>query len=103
MSTNPVLVCLAILLVSRIAGIAQPNPPGGPLPRHVEGELLVKFVGGPRGAAATRTKAAMKHEVKRQFDFIGWQQIRLPAGMTVEEGLGMFAMRGRLQAIVAWR
>jgi subtilisin family serine protease len=55
--------------------------------RYVEGELLVKFRGGPKGADAKRAKASLKHEVKRDFDFIGWQHIRLPKGMTVEEAL----------------
>lgn len=60
------------------------------LPPHVEGDLLVKFRGGPRGEAAARVQAAMRHEVKRHFDFIGWQHIRLPAGMSVEEGLARY-------------
>jgi subtilisin family serine protease len=58
--------------------------------RYVESELLVKFEGGPRGAAAEQARDRMKHEVKRHFDFIGWQQIRLPRGMTVEEGLARY-------------
>ena len=32
----------------------------------------------------------MKHEVKRHFDTIGWQQIRLPQGMSAEEGLAHY-------------
>src|SRR5689334_12944348 len=58
--------------------------------RYVEGELLIKFKGGPRGDPATRAKSAMKHEVKRHFDFIGWQHVRLPTGVTVEEGLARY-------------
>jgi subtilisin family serine protease len=60
------------------------------LARHVEGELLVKFADGPRGPAAQRTRQTMQHEVRRNFDFIGWQQIRLPRGMSVEEGLAKY-------------
>ena len=34
-------------------------------PSDVEGELLVKFKGGPRGEAAIRAKITLQHEVKR--------------------------------------
>jgi subtilisin family serine protease len=74
----------AILLT--LTAAAQPQPPRMPS-RHVEGELLVKFKGGPHGAMAEQARGQMRHDVKRHFDFIGWQQIRLPRGMTVEEGL----------------
>ncbi len=55
--------------------------------RRVEGELLVKFRDGPHGAAAERSRAAFNHEVRRRFGHIGWQQIRLPRGLTIEEAL----------------
>lgn len=58
--------------------------------RRVEGELLVKFRGGSRGAAAGRSRATFNHEVRRQFDRIGWQQIRLPRGLTIEEALARY-------------
>jgi subtilisin family serine protease len=84
-----------MLLILLPAVVAQPIPSGGPLPRHAEGELLVKFNGGPRGTGAEQVQARMQHEVKRHFDFIGWQHIRLPRGMTVEEGLARYReMRG---------
>ena len=76
------------LLVADLPGIraAGLNPDGS----CVEGELLVKFDGGPHGQAALKAKRTLNHEVKRDFDFIGWQHIRLPAGMTVEEGLARY-------------
>src|SRR5512144_3106117 len=55
-----------VLFVSLFAA-AQAAPP----PLHVEGELLVKFSGGPRSLTAERARQAMKHEVKRNFEFIG--------------------------------
>ncbi len=58
--------------------------------RRVEGELLVKFRGGPRGAGAERSRAAFDHEVRRRFDHTGWQQIRLPRGLTIEEALARY-------------
>src|SRR5688500_9582523 len=58
---------------------------------YVEGELLVKFRGGPRGPAATLARDRMNHQVRRDFNFIGWQQIRLPPGMKVEQALARYA------------
>jgi subtilisin family serine protease len=58
--------------------------------RRVEGELLVKFRAGSRGTAAVRSKASFHHEVRRQFDHVGWQQIRLPRGLTIEEALAHY-------------
>lgn len=58
--------------------------------RRVEGELLVKFRGGSRGAAAERSRATFNHEVRRRFDRTGWQQIRLPRGFTIEEALARY-------------
>ena len=72
--------------------ITNLNALGAPAaPKYVEGELLVKFRGGPRGAAAEHARGHMKHEVKHNFKHIGWQHIRLPAGMTVEEGLAKYS------------
>jgi len=84
----------ALLLFVALCGAGAAQPP-----RHVEGELLVKFKGGPRDASAALARAGMKHEVKRNFDFIGWQHIRLPQGMTGQEGLARYkALPGVLAA-----
>ena len=90
--TLPVAISLALL-------IALPNASAAPAaPRHIEGELLVKFRGGPRSAAAEHARGLMKHEVKRNFKRIGWQHIRLPAGMSVEEAMTRY---GRLPNVLA--
>src|SRR5262245_4510220 len=69
------------------AGTLNTFAASGPPARYVEGELLVKFGGGPHSTTAERARATLKHEVRHNFDFIGWQHIRLPRGMTVEEAL----------------
>src|SRR5688500_13802283 len=71
--------------IALAAGAAEP-----PRHRYAEGELLVKFKGGARSHAAEVTRERMKHVVKRRFDFIGWQHIRLPEGMSVEQGLARY-------------
>jgi hypothetical protein len=67
--------------------------------RRVEGELLVKFRGGPQGTAAARSKASFHHEVRRQFERVGWQQIRLPRGLSIEEALARY--RGSADVLAA--
>ena len=57
---------------------------------YAEGELLVKFQGGSRGPSAEQARRLMNHEVKRDFESVGWQHIRLPKGMTVAEGLAKY-------------
>src|SRR5687767_9370828 len=76
---------LATLMLMGLA-----NAKGIPSPRFAQGDLLVKFRGGPHSSAAEHARDLMKHEVKRNFDFIGWQHIRLPAGMSVQEGLAQY-------------
>ena len=44
------LLVFGLLLGTPADGGAQQPPANPPLPRYVEGELLVKFRGGPRGA-----------------------------------------------------
>jgi subtilisin family serine protease len=82
--------CLWLLIVTvswvvTWAASAQPGSQNSVGP--VKGELLVKFRGGPRGAAATKAQQTFKHQVKRYFDHIGWQHIRLPRGITEAEAL----------------
>ena len=78
------LLTVAVLLLTAYVSSAQKTDAARP---YVEGELLVKFRGGPKSASAKAARDEMRHEVKRDFDFIGWQQIALPGGLSVEEGL----------------
>jgi subtilisin family serine protease/PKD repeat protein len=54
---------------------------------YAEGELLVKFKGGPKGDGAKRVKEEFKHTVKRDLMHVGWSKVKLPAGITVEVAL----------------
>jgi enediyne biosynthesis protein E4 len=57
---------------------------------YQEGELLVKWKGGPKGEDARRAGQRMNHTKKRDFDFIDWQHIQLPKGITVAEAVGRY-------------
>jgi subtilisin family serine protease len=78
------LICASVALLP--VSQAGPSRAQG----YVEGELLVKFRGGPRGPSAEQARRQMKHQVKREFESLGWQHIRLPKGMTVAEGLAKY-------------
>src|SRR5437867_1939730 len=77
------------LLTMPFLARSQPAPPNV-APRSVPGELLVKFQGGPRGAAAAQAQQRFKHVVSRNFDHIGWQHIQLPPGMTEAQALDQY-------------
>jgi subtilisin family serine protease len=76
------------LLLVVLPGLAQNGRP-----RSVEGELLVKFRDGPRGAAAAQAEQALGHEVRRRFDRIGWQHVRVRPGQTDAEALARLRQR----------
>jgi hypothetical protein len=78
--------CLLAALTFTLTAPTQPADK----PRYVEGEQLVKFKGGPSGEAAKRVQSDLKHTVKRDFEFIGWQHIQLPLGVGVEEALARY-------------
>ena len=91
------LACLGavgVLLALQPAATAAGSPE-----RYVEGELLVKFAGGPRGGAAAQTRRALRHTVKRDFDFVGWQHVQLPPGLTVAEALERYRRQPGVVAV----
>ena len=56
-----------------------------PPPEYVEGELVVKFADGPLSRQADQCNARVGAEVVRVFPTCGWQHVRLPSGMTVQQ------------------
>ena len=53
-------------------------------------ELLIKWKDGPQSSAAEKGNLLIGSTVIRTFPSLGWQQIRLPAGMSVPEGISAF-------------
>lgn len=68
---------VVLVLFAGFAALAQVRP--------VEGELLVKFKGGPHGAAALQAEQTFGHEVQRRFERLGWQHVRLRPGQTLAQ------------------
>lgn len=86
---------LFLLLTLALAGTAMRNvAQSANSPREsstcAEGELLVKWRGGPLGAPAAHGNARCGGEVKRNFREIGWQWVKLPPGMTVSRGMELY-------------
>lgn len=77
------------MLAAALLGATAPAPAAPPpaSARYVEGELLVKFRGGPRSDQAAQARQTFQHDVLRHFDRVGWQHVRLPAGLSVTRAL----------------
>lgn len=80
-----ILTCL--LLSTRL--------PAHPADRPVE--LLVKWREGPASLEAADANARLGGVVVRNFNAIGWQQVRLPAGTSLTAGLQAYR---RLQSVL---
>jgi subtilisin family serine protease len=61
---------------------------------YVDGELLLKWKDGPQSSAAVAANARMGSTVIRNFGQIGWQQVKLPAGTSVLEGIEEYRKLG---------
>src|SRR6266536_3888122 len=99
------LVAVSIAVhIAEAGGQQQPATNSPTLPArggdYVEGELLVKFSGGPlKPQIATSPHTVMRATLLRSFPAIGWDHVRLPEGMTVGQGIkGFLALPGVLAA-----
>src|SRR6516164_8331036 len=92
-------ICLRALVAATLtlhilyAGGQQPRPTSSPAVtaggrRYVEGELLVKLLDRPAKAQiAPSPHGSIGATVLRRFPAIGWEHVRLPAGMSVSDGI----------------
>src|SRR5262245_41924115 len=68
-------------------------------PGYAEGELLVKWRDGPESYAAAVGTAQIGSTVKRNFNALGWQLVKLPEGMSVREGMEAYKGLGTISAV----
>lgn len=80
-------VGLGVLFLGSDRLYSAPIPAAPSGASYVEGELLVKFRGGPRTAAAERVRSALKHSIQKDFPRVGWQRVQLRPGFSVVEAL----------------
>ncbi|MDQ3798843.1 MAG: S8 family serine peptidase [Acidobacteriota bacterium] len=58
---------------------------------YAEGELLVKFRDGTASAAARSVNSQFGARVVEEFPDLGWQRVKLPAGLSVETAVARYA------------
>ncbi|MEZ5427176.1 MAG: S8 family serine peptidase [Pyrinomonadaceae bacterium] len=58
---------------------------------YAKGELLVKFRNGTASADAFSTHLTLGARVLEEFPELKWQRVKLPAGLSVEEGVRQYA------------
>src|SRR5262245_58705223 len=68
-------------------------------PGYAEGELLVKWRDGPESYAAAVGNAQIGSTVKRNFNALGWQLVKLPEGMSVRDGMEAYKGLGTISAV----
>src|SRR5262245_39982113 len=99
-----VLVVIAGILPTRGLSAEAPNPSPYVLSEHrpcAPGELLVKWANGPGTSAAPDGNSRVGATVFRTFDEIGWQQVVLPVGMSVTDGIERY--RGLGSVLLSWQ
>lgn len=99
------LLLIGISLITISFGIAGPQPSTasrislGPVappqstptpPQYKEGELLVKFSPNLSSTSKQAVHTSVGANVLRDFSFIGWQQVQLPQGMSVPQGVATY-------------
>jgi subtilisin family serine protease len=62
-------------------------------------ELLVKWNDGPESYAAAVGNALIGSTLKRNFNMIGWQDLQLPEGMSVSDGIEAYRQLGTVMAV----
>ena len=86
---------LSIILLAVLAACLRVQA----APGHAEVELLVKWQDGPESYAAAIGNLQIGSAVKRNFDEIGWQQVKLPDGMSVRDGMEAYQQLGTVLAV----
>lgn len=81
--------------ITFVVAAAAPVRPQSP-ERYVPGEVLVKFAGGSKAAEASRLEGA---ETIEKFADLGWQRVKLPKGMSVENGLKTLGKIAGVEAV----
>jgi thermitase len=86
------LLLFPVLLFAlmQASGIIAPRRSQAAVATHVEGELLVKFDGGSKSKLARAANSLIGASVIEEIPFIGWQHVRLPEAMSIDEGLELY-------------
>lgn len=85
MKTLKIAALLVISFIAFTAAFAQEKRP------FVPGELLVKFKDGTASEAARTSHQLTGASIVEEFPTIGWQRIKLPAGLSAERAMTKYA------------
>lgn len=83
------------LLFLLFAGAAQAQDSGS----YVKNEILVKFTSGLKSSYMTAANLAIGSEVMETLGDLGWQRIRIPDGMTIDEAIGRYKGLGTVEQV----
>jgi subtilisin family serine protease len=64
---------------------------------YVDGELLVKYKSGMDSAAAFSMNAKMGTTVLEEFPELGWQRVKLPEGLSINQALSSYKSSGAIE------
>src|SRR5687768_2662341 len=84
-----IIAILFVLSLFQVFAIT-PSQSTAPKKNYTDGELLVKFIDGPYSMTTDRAHAQTGATVLQNFDPLGWQLVKLPAGLSVDEGLAAY-------------
>jgi subtilisin family serine protease len=76
---------LAVFSVANVTAQKQPSE------KYVQGELLVKFIGGAESNTAKRANMAMNATVLETLGDLGWQRVRLPESLSVDVAMSRYS------------
>ena len=65
----------------------------------VDGELLVKFKEGPYSTEALMAHETLGAEVLETFPTLGWQRVKLPEGVSLDNGMAYYRLRGDIEYV----
>ena len=92
--TTAIAACFVLLLVPALVAWAQATK--GAKPEYVPGELLVGYRPGVAAAEVQSLHARIGATLARRFTFISTDYVKLPKGMTVEQGIAAYMRDGRV-------
>ena len=84
MRSNSVILVFAILVLTAVTSIAQSSD------RYVPDEVLIKFDSSGNRARTTEAVKKSGGRVEQTFNDLGWQLVRVPSGMSVDEAIAHY-------------
>ncbi|MHB9024070.1 MAG: S8 family peptidase [Armatimonadota bacterium] len=91
----------SLALFVGVFGLAAHAQPGiaGDRPNAVPDEVLVKFSPGIAEHVITQVHGRVGGKALRKFPHVGWQQVKLPPGMTVDRAVGRYRLMAEVAAV----